>query len=97
MKKIVFIDLSFHQKTKSSEFFKEILKEKYIIEELYDESWRGGQDIKASQINNLNPDIVIYWQAIAHPEEIKKVKAMNIIWIPMEDAYFRKKNRMDSI
>ncbi len=44
-----------------------------------------------SQINASNPDIVIFWQVIMKPEKIRKIKARNIIWIPMEDGYSRRK------
>ena len=83
-KTIVLVDHSFHQKTKSSVFLKEILKEEFLIKEIWDNSWKGEKPVTADEINSFNPDIVIYWQVIGKPSEMKKIKTKNIIWLPME-------------
>jgi len=88
MKKLTFIDHSFHRKTKSSDFFKNILKKKFIISELWDDSWRGGKKIGSKEINEIDPDTVLFWQIPPRVKEIKKIKTKNIIYVPMEDAFF---------
>jgi len=84
-KTIVLVDHSFHQKTKSSDFFKNILQKEYKVEWLWDDSWTGKPPVSFKQINFLNPDIVIYWQIRPLPHIIKKINAKNIIWVPMEE------------
>ncbi len=91
MKKIAYIDHSFHKKTQSTDFFRDILRKEFILEDFWDDSWKGGRAVTATEINEFNPDVVIYFQSIGKVSEIKKIKSKNIIWVPMEDGYFRKK------
>jgi glycosyltransferase involved in cell wall biosynthesis len=91
MKKIAYIDHSFHQKTQSNDFLRDILRKEFVLKDFWDDSWKGGRAITADEINESNPDAVIYFQSIGKISEIKKIKSKNIIWIPMEDGYFKKK------
>ncbi len=86
MEKIAFIDHSYHQKTKSSEFFINFLKKKYIVEVIWDVSWCSGETLDVSQIDE-NYYAVIFWQNI-YPEAVNTIrdKCTNIIFIPMYDA-----------
>ncbi len=86
MEKIAFIDHSYHKKTKSSEFFITFLKEKYIVDVIWDESWCNNKPLDVSSIDE-NYYAVIFWQNI-YPETVNKVrsKCANIIFIPMYDA-----------
>jgi glycosyltransferase involved in cell wall biosynthesis len=91
MKKLAYIDHSFHQKTKSGDFYRRILEKKFEVGVFWDDSWRGGKSVSATEINAFAPDIVVYIQTIGKISEIKKINAKNIIWAPMEDAFFRTK------
>jgi glycosyltransferase involved in cell wall biosynthesis len=91
MKKIAYIDHSFHKKTGSADFFRDILKRHFIVMDFWDNSRQGGKSVTTSEINKLSPEIVIYFQSIGKISEIKKIKSKNIILIPMEDGFFYKK------
>lgn len=88
MKKILFIDHSFHKKTKSSNFFKEIFSNNFIIEELWDDYWKGRKSISIDEINKINPDVVIFWQVPPLNFPLQSLRCKNIIFVPMEDAFF---------
>jgi len=83
-KRIVFVDHSFHKRTASSNFFKDLLRDKFQIIELWNKSWLGKYNLKPEQINKLNPSIVLFWQSIPEPEFIRKLKG-NIVFVPMYD------------
>jgi glycosyltransferase involved in cell wall biosynthesis len=91
MKKLAYIDHSFHQKTKSGDFYMRILEKKFEVRVFWDDSWRGGRSVTAAEINAFDPDIVFYIQTIGKISEMEKINAKNIVWAPMEDAFFLKK------
>lgn len=83
--KLVYIDHSFHQKTKSSDFLKNILRENFEIVDLWDESWKGEKPLTAEYINSQNFEFVLFFQSLLSIKELKKIKA-KIIWVPMYDG-----------
>lgn len=90
MKTAGFIGHSFHKKTKSDNFIKNILKENYKIVEFYDESWNFGKKVDINEINKSNFDIVVYFQFIHPYNELKKIRCKNIVWMPMLDSEKRR-------
>lgn len=73
MKKLAFIDLEFHKKTKSSDFFKDILKEGYNVDIFYEE------------FPKLDYDVYLYWQAKPSYFDLIKLKNKTVIFCPMYD------------
>ena len=73
MWKLAFIDLEFHKKTKSSDFFKDILKEKYDVDVFYEE------------FPKWDYDVYLYWQAKPSYFDLIKLKNKTIIFCPMYD------------
>ena len=84
--RIAFIDYSFHKKTKSFDFFREIIREHHVVTDFWDEVWEGGKPINIDEINNGNFDVILFLQIIVNPLKIKKLKCKNIIWVPMYDT-----------
>lgn len=82
---MVFVDHSFHKKTKSGDFLRELFGEKYEIVDLYDDSWRGINNLNAETINKYNPDLVFFFQSLLSFEELEKIKS-KIVWAPMYDS-----------
>ena len=80
MKKILFVDHAYHKKTKSSDFLRKILKEKFIVNDCWiDKSLEFKSDI--FQYEN------IFFHQIFPPLKIlRKLKNKNIIWSPMYDS-----------
>ncbi|MFA5158286.1 MAG: glycosyltransferase [Patescibacteria group bacterium] len=83
-KTVLFIDHKFHQKTKSTEFFIEILKKDFEVEEIWVDRWQGKGLINLDKINSGKVDFVIFFQVLPPVEDLKKINKP-IIWIPMYD------------
>ena len=83
-KKIVFIDHSFHSKTKSSEFILDYLKSVYDVKVILDDSWLGKPFPDMSFIDESFL-CVIFWQLLPNCELLQNIKNDNIILFPMFD------------
>ena len=83
--KLGFVDHSFHKKTRSTDFFRNILTENFEITDIFDESWSGGAAPTVEYINSQNFEYVLFFQSLLPISELKKIKA-KIIWVPMYDG-----------
>lgn len=80
---MAFIDHSFHKKTKSGDFMKELLSQYFEITHYWDESWNSGQRIDIEELNKYE---YVFFQQIINPlNEIRQLHA-KIIWAPMYDG-----------
>jgi len=86
-KKIVYIGHSYHNKTKSTAFLIDYLREFYEVEVILDESWRGNGE--------LYPDLsfiddsylaVLFFQNLPNENLLKNIKNENIVFFPMYDG-----------
>jgi|WetSurMetagenome_2_1015567.scaffolds.fasta_scaffold13489_2 glycosyltransferase involved in cell wall biosynthesis len=80
---MAFVDHSFHQKTKSGNFLRELFADNFIITDYWDDYWKNGRRVAIEDLNKH--DYVFYFQAINPVKELKKIKA-KIIWAPMYDG-----------
>lgn len=80
-----YIDHSFHKKTKSARFLRDILNEAFDVTDLWDESWNGGPALSVECINSLGFEYVLFFQSILPIRELKRLNA-GIIWVPMYDG-----------
>lgn len=83
MKKIAFIDHSYHIKTKSSFFMLDLLKEFYQVDLILNDQWQTGKELDVSGLSD-SYDAVVFWQLIS-PELLAQVKCPNILFFPMYD------------
>lgn len=88
-RKAAFVDHSFHKKTSSSIFIKEILSNDFELVDYYDESWNGGDEINIDLLNKY--EYIFYFQIINKVDELKKLTTgkVKIIWFPMWDSVER--------
>lgn len=90
---MAFVDHTFHEKTKSSDFIKELLSPHFEITYYGDNSWQGGENIPVEELNKY--EYVFFEQVINPLNELGKITA-KIIWAPMYDGinfdYFYWKN-----
>ena len=86
-KKIAFIDHSFHKKTKSSDFFVQLLRTKYTVDIYYDTKWQDKRVLDFDKLNEKNYKAVIFWQINYNISYLRKLKCKNIIYIPMYDDF----------
>ena len=83
-KKIIYIGHSYHNKTKSTAFLIDYLKQFYEVEVLLDNSWQGDPYPDLSFIDD-SYHAVIFFEQIPTTEILMKIKNQNIIFFPMFD------------
>lgn len=83
-KKIVYIGHSYHNKTKSTAFLTDYLKQFFEVELILDESWLGKPFPDLSFIDKSYLG-VIFFQLLPPPNIIQNIKNTNIIYFPMYD------------
>jgi len=82
----VYAGHSYHRLTSSTRFLLDLLEKNYRLSVIWDDSWQpSGKALRASQINDLNPDIVLFFQTIPARKELKKVKCKRLFLAPMHD------------
>jgi glycosyltransferase involved in cell wall biosynthesis len=85
-RKIAYIDHSFKKKTRSNDFVKDLLSEKFVLEELWDYSWKGGKKVSTNYLNRRNFDKIIFFQVLPSLDYLKKLVCKDVIWFPMYDG-----------
>lgn len=89
MKKIAFIDHSFHIKSTATKFLIDIFKENYETEVFWDESWKTGKKLDLRKIRNDGYNVLVLFQMLNYDTKlIKKLGFEDVIIIPMYDAVF---------
>lgn len=84
MKRLLFVDHSYHAKTKSTDFILELLSERYNIDIVYDSSWLGEPEIELQELSG-HYDVIVFWQVISKTM-IRDLRCNNIVFFPMYDA-----------
>ncbi|MDD3436491.1 MAG: glycosyltransferase [Candidatus Gastranaerophilales bacterium] len=82
--KVALIAHSYHRKTRSCDFFADLLQEFYDVELLFDEEWETGKKINWEALNNDYKAVVIF-QMFPDEGNIKKITNKNIVYLPMYD------------
>ncbi len=82
---VAFVDHSFHEHTKSSDFFVDILSQYYTVVHFFDYGWCGGDEasIYKSDIGGFHK--IIFWQIMPPAERLAQLPSDKIILIPMYD------------
>jgi hypothetical protein len=84
--RLVYVGHSHHLKTGSVEFLTSLLAAHFEFVRVADESWQAGRPaLTAGRINAEQPDIVVFFQLILAPRELRRLQCRNIVWIPMHD------------
>lgn len=89
--KLAFIDHSFHIKTRSNQFFIDLLLRSYDVDIYYDRSWEGGPRVDIEALSGEYNDFV-FFQVIYTPEQMKPIRQKNVVYVPMYDQV-RSKDR----
>ena len=77
---LAFVDHSFHIKTRSGDFLRNIFKEKYIINDYWvDKNLKFDKEI-------FDYDNIFFFQILPPLKILKKLKFKNLIWAPMYDS-----------
>lgn len=84
-KKLVFVDHSYHAKTKSSSFILDYLKQMFEVKVVYDDSWLGKPFADLSFVDESYLGVV-FWQSLPSREIINNIRNDNLIYFPMYDS-----------
>lgn len=82
---LAFVDHSFHKKTRSGDFLRDIFRDKFNINDYWDNSWEEKKNSSVS-VEELNKyKYIFYFQSLNNFKDLKRIKG-NIIWAPMYDS-----------
>lgn len=94
MKKLLFVDHSYHAKTRATAFLQELLALQFQVEVLWDESWSGGPAPSASELNGKQPDAIVFFQLLPSHRTLRRLDCPNITWVPMRDGLRYRSSRV---
>lgn len=83
--KLAFVGLSYHEKTQSSAFFLDYLRQYFDVEVILDGEWSG---IPLPDLSFLDDRYfgVIFFQTQPTPKRLAKIRNDNVIFVPMYDS-----------
>lgn len=86
MRKLLFVDHSYHAKTGATKFLQELLARHFAVEVLWDEGWTGKGRLGAAALNARQADAILFFQALPVARILRQLRCPNIIWAPMRDG-----------
>lgn len=86
MKKLLFVDHSFHEKTRATIFLQELLARDFEVETIWDERWAAGHTPSAKQLNARQADAIVFFQVLPTPRVLRGLDCSNLTWVPMRDG-----------
>ena len=91
-KKLAFVDFWSHKYTKSGDFLREILSEKFEITDFW---WKPKVKIPLDRLNKF--EHIFFFHAIFPYQVLKQLKNKKIMWAPMYDALNFRNNFFKSL
>ncbi len=83
---LVFVGRVVHIKTKSDDYFIELLKEYFVVKVIRRESMSSKELVLS--LNRIHPDVVFFHALPPSPSKhLRKIKCKNLIWAPMWDGF----------
>jgi len=83
---IAYVDHSFHQRTKSTQFFLEALQRMFSVDVYWDNSWEAEEAFDLEKLNSQNYDLIFFFQVLYSPDLLARLNCRKLIFIPMYDA-----------
>ena len=85
--KIAYIDHSFHQKTGSTQYFVDLLKQAGEVDLFWDESWSGGDTAPFDRIHDCGYDAIVVFQSESAAAQMARRKPeCPFVFVPMWDS-----------
>ena len=87
MNRIAFVDVEYHRKTLSSNFFVELLERHFTVDRYWESTWRSeaGSD-RIKRISSLGYDAIVLWQVMFPPAVLYLLRCPDITIVPMYDC-----------
>ena len=86
MKKLLFVVPKFHEKTGSSLFMLELLRERYEVSKCLYDLIDGSDELLLNQYKNKKYDVLVCWQVLLTTAELKQLNYVRGVLFPMFDA-----------
>lgn len=86
MKKLLFVDHSYHAKTGATKFLQELLARHFEVEVLWDERWSRKGGLDAADLNSRQADVILFFQSLPRPRILRRLRCQNVVWAPMRDG-----------
>ena len=86
MKKLLFVDHSYHAKTGATRFLQDLLARHFQLEVLWDEGWSGETRLDEKVLNARQADAILFFQSLPGPRILRRLHCPNIVWAPMRDG-----------
>lgn len=88
MKTLLFIGHTYHQKTKSSVFLLDLLRQDYLITEFYMDSEQPLEYEPLGELQQKEFDVLLIWQVMPKTTELKKyISWQHTVFFPMYDHF----------
>jgi hypothetical protein len=87
VKRSLFLDMDFKQRTRSSEFFAELIASRGEVLRAWDATWRGGPSADLTAATRGGElDAAVFFQALPPASQVLRVPARCRTWVPMSDV-----------
>lgn len=84
--RLTYVGHSYHQRTGSTVFVQDLLKTRFEVTTLLDESWLPGRPpLRAADVNATRPERVVFFQQLPRRSELARLDCANVTWMPMHD------------
>lgn len=84
--RLAFVDHSFHKKTRSGDFLRELFATEYQVIDVWDDSWkRDGAPFPVDDINRGGFSRVFFFQTLPDIEVLRRI-GTPMVWAPMYDS-----------
>lgn len=81
---IAYIGHSYHNKTKSTSFLIDYLKEFFDVDVFWDD-WGNGNKFDYELLNQKDYKAIVFFQSLPEKEDFGTIKCKNVIYFPMHD------------
>jgi hypothetical protein len=85
MKKLLFVDHSYHAKTLATRFLQELLAQRFAVDVLWDDSWTRGGELGAAPLDAGGHDTILFFQSIPAARTLRRLRCRDFVWVPMRD------------
>lgn len=85
--RLTYVGHSYHQRTGSTLFVQDLLRTRFEVTTLADESWLPDRPpLRAAEINATRPERLVFFQQLPRRAELARLECDNLTWMPMHDS-----------